>query len=244
EQAADLLRWYRDYMPEAPRDAYAFYAFLKVPPVEAFPAELHTRTMCGLVWCHLGSAEEAEAAFQQARAVHQPAFEHVGPMPFPMLNSLFDVFYPSGLQWYWKGDFYDEIGDEAVALHVEHGERLPTLLSTMHLYPVDGAVHDVDADATAFSYRDALWSGVYVGVDPDPGMRDPITRWTRGYWEALHPHSMGGSYINFLMDEGEERIRATYRGNYDRLAAVKERYDPGNLFHVNQNVRPAHGAAT
>ena len=116
------------------------------------------------------------------------------------------------------------------------------MLSSMHLYPVDGAVHDVGADETAFSYRNAMWSAVYVGVDPDPGMRDPITEWARSYWEDLHPHSMGGAYVNFMMDEGEDRVRATYRGNYDRLAAVKDEVDPDNLFHINQNIRPVSAA--
>ena len=109
----------------------------------------------------------------------------------------------------------------------------------MHLYPIDGRAHAVANDATAFSYRDANWAAVIVGVDPDPANREAITSWTKRYWEALHPHSAGGAYVNFMMDEGQERVQATYRGNYERLAKVKQKYDPGNLFRVNQNIRPA-----
>ena len=238
EDAADVLRWYREWLPAAPRDAYAFFAFLEVPPGPPFPEALHGKTMCGLVWCHTGTRAEVQEALQAARDVRPPAFEAVGEMPVPALNSMFDPLYPPGLQWYWKGDFVKSIPDEAVRRHVEHGPKLPTMHSTMHLYPVDGAVHDVGQNETAFAYRDAVWSTVYVGVDPDPRKREPITAWARDYWEALHGFSMGGSYVNFLMDEGEDRVRATYRGNHERLAAIKAAVDPGNLFSSTQNIRP------
>jgi len=126
-----------------------------------------------------------------------------------------------------------------VQQHAEFGARLPTVKSTMHLYPVDGAAARVANDATAWAYRDARYAQVIVGVDPDPAKAPEITRWTVDYFDALHPHSMGGAYVNFMMDEGQERVEATYRGNYDRLVQVKQRYDPANLFHVNQNIRPA-----
>ena len=108
----------------------------------------------------------------------------------------------------------------------------------MHLYPIDGAAARVAPDATAFAYRDGGWAGIIAGVDPDPANAEPITRWTRDYWAALHPTSAGGAYVNFLMDEGPDRVRASYRGNHDRLAEIKNRYDPHNLFHLNQNIRP------
>ena len=152
---------------------------------------------------------------------------------------MFDGLYVPGLQWYWKADFVKELTDEAIALHVTHGSKLPTLHSTMHLYPVNGAAHRVGKDDTPWAYRDALWSQVIVGVDPDPANKDQITAWARNYWEALHPFGAGGAYINFMMEgEGEEQIRATYRHNYKRLAEIKAKYDPDNFFRVNQNVRP------
>ncbi|MDX1619045.1 MAG: BBE domain-containing protein, partial [Balneolaceae bacterium] len=175
---------------------------------------------------------------QPAREVAEPIFEHVGPMPYPVLQSLFDDLYGPGDQWYWKGDFVKEISDEAIEQHVQFA-KVPTTKSTMHLYPIDGAVHDLDSDETAWAYRDATWSMVIAGVDPDPSNNDKITNWAKSYWEALHAHSEAGAYINFMMEEGEDRVKATYMQNYDRLAEIKAKYDPENFFHVNQNIKPA-----
>jgi len=156
-----------------------------------------------------------------------------------VLNSMFDPLIPPGLQWYWRGDFVNELSDEAIALHVEHGSKIPTPLSTMHLYPIAGAPHRVGKNDTSFSYRDARWSAVYAGIDPDPANKEAISAWAREYWEALHPYSAGGAYVNFMMEEGQDRVRATYRENYDRLVEVKSKYDPNNFFRVNQNIEPA-----
>ena len=172
-------------------------------------------------------------------ALPEPLLHGVGEMPHAALQGAFDDLYPRGEQWYWRADFVKDIPDEAVRLHAEHGARLPTMKSTMHLYPIDGAAHDVGADDTAWSYRDARWATVYAGVDPDPANVDAIRRWSVDYQEALHPYSAGGAYVNMMMDEGRERVRASYRGNYERLAQVKATYDPGNVFHLNQNVEPA-----
>jgi hypothetical protein len=151
---------------------------------------------------------------------------------------MFDPLYPPGLQWYWKADFVNELPDAAVRLHHQHGAQLPTMHSTMHLYPIDGAASRVGKQETAWSYRDAKWAEVIVGVDPDPGNKDRLVEWARAYWDALHPHSAGGAYVNFMMDEGEDRIKATYRDSYEQLAAIKGKYDPDNFFRVNQNIRP------
>ena len=170
----------------------------------------------------------------------EPALDGVGEAPYPVLQSAFDGLYPRGLQWYWRGDFFRTVPDDAVAAHQHFAEALPTMHSTMHLYPIDGAVNRVGADETAWSYRDVTFSQVIVGVDPDPANAAVIERWTKDYWEATHPYSAGGAYVNFMMDdEGQDRVRATYRGNYDRLAAVKATYDPGNVFRANQNIAPA-----
>ncbi len=155
---------------------------------------------------------------------------------------MFDALYPPGHQWYWKGDFVSELSDEAIELHLQYGAALPTPQSTMHLYPIDGAVHDIGPGDTAWRYRDSTWSMVIVGVDPDPANREKITTWARDYWEALHPYSAGGAYANFMMEEGAERVRATYRDNYGRLVDIKTKCDPANLFRMNQNIRPGEAA--
>jgi FAD/FMN-containing dehydrogenase len=152
---------------------------------------------------------------------------------------MFDPLYPPGLQWYWKADFVNELSDDAIQLHIKHGSQLPTPHSTIHLYPIDGAAHQVGRNDTAWSYRDANWAEVIVGVDPDPANRSSIINWARSYWEAVHPYSAGGAYVNFMMEEGAERVKASYRDNYDRLAVIKRKYDPANFFRVNQNIQPA-----
>ena len=238
EHAREVAEWYRDFMRSAGEDMYAFFAFMKVPPGPPFPEPLHTKPACGIVWCYCGPMEQVETAFQPLRRFRKPAFELLGPMPFPALQSMFDPLYPPGLQWYWKGDFFTELSDGAIAEHLKFGANLPSLLSTMHLYPIDGALNRVGTDDTAFSYREAKYSMVIAGIDPDPANASSITKWAKDYWGALHPHSAGGAYVNFMMEEGLERVKATYRGNFDRLAAVKRKYDPDNLFRVNQNVRP------
>jgi hypothetical protein len=163
-------------------------------------------------------------------------------MPYPALNSAFDAIFPPGQQWYWRSDMVRDVPDAAIERHLEFAAQMPSWQSTMHLYPVDGAVHRVPGDATAWAYRDATWDQVIVGVDPDPANAAAMRDWTVDYHEALHEFSLGGGYVNMMMDEGEDRVRASYRGNYDRLTAVKAMYDPGNLFRRNQNIRPASGS--
>jgi FAD/FMN-containing dehydrogenase len=239
ERSDEVLRWYRNFIPQAPDDLNGFFVFLTVPPVAPFPEELHGKTMCGVVWCYTGPLDQAEATFAPIRdRFGIPALDWVGPLPQPALQSMFDPFYPPGQQWYWKADFFSELPDAAVARHVEYGSNLPTPLSTMHLYPIDGAAGRVANDATAWNFRSSKWGQVMVGVSPDPADNERMTTWTRSYWEALHPYSDGGAYVNMMMEEGDERIRASYGDNYDRLAAVKATYDPDNFFHVNQNIRP------
>jgi hypothetical protein len=239
DQAADVMKWYRDFMPSAPRELGGFFAFLTVPPGPPFPEALHLKKMCGILWCYSGIPEAAEVIFKPVRDALPPVLDGVMPLPLPMWQSAFDALYPPGDQWYWRADFVDELSDEAIALHVEHGSAMPTMKSSMHLYPIDGAAAEAANDATPWAYRGTRFAEVIVGVDPDPANAELIKRWTVDYWEALHPYSAGGAYVNFMMDEGQERVQATYRGNYARLAAIKEKYDPDNVFRVNQNIRPA-----
>jgi len=237
ERTPEILAWYHGFIASAPRDLGGFFAFIQVPPVDMFPEALHLEIVCGVVWCWAGAMDEAEAALAPVRAM-EPMLDGVGPMPYPALQSVFDPLYTPGHQWYWRADFMNTMSDEAIALHHEHGKRLPSVLSSMHTYPIDGAVHDVGASETAWAYRDSRYAQVIVGVDPDPALADRLREWTVEYWEALHPHSAGGAYVNFMMDEGQERVMATYGDNYKRLVDVKNRYDPDNVFHVNQNIRP------
>ncbi len=195
--------------------------------------------MCGVVWCYSGDLENAEKVFEPIRSFKKVALDFVGPMPVPVLNSLFDGLMPPGLNWYWKADFVNELGEDSIAVHLKYGAEMPTMLSTMHLYPINGAASRVSNRDTAWNFRGATWAMVIAGIDADPANNSKITRWAKDYWAALHPYSAGGAYVNFMMEEGEDRIKATYGDNYEKLATIKEKYDHGNLFKVNQNIKPA-----
>ena len=236
-----VMRWYRELLPSLPEELSGWIGLLTVPPVPPFPEELWGRKVVGIVWCYTGPHDRADAVLEPVKSFGSPLMVGLQPMPFNVLQSTFDPLYPAGMQWYWRADFFNEISDAAIDVHRKYGELLPTGHSTMHLYPIDGATARVPADATAFAYRDGGWAGIIVGVDPDPASAARITQWTKDYWQELHPTSAGGAYVNFLMEEGQDRVKAAYRGNYDRLVRIKERYDPDNIFHVNQNIQPGSG---
>ena len=239
--AGEIMRWYRDFLPQAPRDLCVFLGLKTVPSCDPFPREIWGRRICALIGCFNGSQSEGEAAMAPVRrALPAPLMDGMAQMPFAELQALFDPLLPEGLQWYWKGDFVDELSDEAIAAHLDHGARSPSELSLMHLYPIDGAVQDVAPGDTAWGARGARWSMVIAGIDPDPARAAELKRWASDYWSALHAFNRhGGAYVNFMMgDEGQKRIRAAYGDNYEALLAVKRKYDPGNLFRVNQNIVP------
>ena len=238
-ETIEVMKWYRELIPSAADDLNGFFAFMTVPPAPPFPEQLHLKKMCGIVWACTAPKEKAEEMFKPIRAFKKPALDLVGLLPQPALQSMFDALYPPGLQWYWRADFVNELSDKAIAEHVRFGQALPSMHSTMHLYPINGAASRVSKHATAWNYRDANWAQVMVGVDPDPANKEKITSWAKRYFDALHPYSAGGAYVNFMMDEGEDRVKATYGENYERLVAIKNKYDPQNLFRVNQNVKPS-----
>jgi FAD/FMN-containing dehydrogenase len=236
--AEKVMRWYRDFQAKAPDDFYVFLGLQSVPGTDPFPQEHWNKRMCVLLVAHNGAG--AEAAVNAIRAeLPKPIIDWAGPIAYPALQSMFDPFYPTGMQWYWKGDFVKSLPDAAIARHVEHATS-GNVFSCMHLYPIDGKVQARQRDETAWSTRDATWSMVIVGVSPEPGDAAAIKAWATDYWQAVHPHNLEGAYPNFMMaDEGEARIRATFGANYPRLVALKQKYDPQNLFQVNHNIRPA-----
>ncbi len=240
ERADEVLRWYREFSPAAPDNLYGFFTFLTVASVAPFPEELWGQKMCGVMWTYTGPLDQAEEVFAPIRAQFgPPALDWVAAISHPALQSMFDGLYPPGDQWYWRADFFEEIPDEAVDIHVRYANALPTWKSTMHLYPIDGVAGRVPKDATAWNYRHAKWGMVIVGVSPDPADNERLIEWTRAYWRELHPTSAGGAYVNMMMEEGNDRVRASYGDHYDRLAQIKRMYDPDNLFRINQNIAPA-----
>jgi FAD binding domain/Berberine and berberine like len=238
EDAERVLKYWQNLILTAPDDLNGWFGFVTIPPVPMFPQEHHLKKMCVITWCYTGDLAKAEEVFRPIREFCPPVMDVAGPIPFPVLNSLFDALYPAGLQWYWKADLFNEISDKAIAIHLKYAAKLPTPHSTMHIYPINGAAHRVGKKDTAWNYRDASFSMVIVGVDPDPANQERLIQWAKDYWMALHPFSAGAAYLNFIMEEGEERVRMAYGENYARLAQIKAAYDPQNLFHVNQNIRP------
>jgi FAD/FMN-containing dehydrogenase len=239
EQTDEILGLYREWMPEQPDDIYAFFALLSVPPAPPFPEELHLRKACALVWCNTAPAERATEAMDTFRSLATPMLDGVAEMPFPALQSAFDPLLPLGTRMYWRGGFVNEVPDAAIAEYKRFGESAPTWVSQTHLYPIDAAASRPAADATAWPGRGARWSQVFVGIDHEPGRDEELRDWAVGFSDALRPYSADAGYVNFMMEEGGDRARAAYGPNYDRLAKIKAKYDPDNVFHVNHNIRPA-----
>ena len=239
EDAPAVMKAYEQFITTAPEEINGFFAFMVVPPVDLFPASLHMRTVCGVVWCSTASQERTAELLKPAESWAKPLLVGVGPMPFPALQSLFDGLFTPGLQWYWKADFVDHLTDEAIALHVKHGSNLPSMFSTMHMYPINGAVHRVGSGDTAFSYRQDEVGGGDRRRGSGSGEQGQDHELGQGLLGRGAPLCGAGAYVNFMMEEGTARVEATYGANYARLQAVKAKYDPGNLFRVNQNIAPA-----
>ncbi len=238
EDAPDVMRAFDAYMADAPRQLGAFFAWQIAPPLPFIPEGRHGDTFCVLVVCWTGPPAQADKVLLPLRDVAKVVAEHVGPMPYPALNSAFDGLVPPGLQHYWKAVFAKELTDEAIAAHTEHGPKVPVVNSTMHVYPINGAVHDVAPDATAFGHRDAKYAAVIAGMWPDPAQNEANIRWVRDYYKALAPHSEEGGYINFAAGDDMDRVRANFGMNYKRLGEIKTKYDPDNVFRSNQNIAP------
>ncbi|PKO14565.1 MAG: oxidoreductase [Chloroflexi bacterium HGW-Chloroflexi-10] len=239
EHASKVMRFWRDLILTGPEELNGWFGFHTVPPVDMFPQEHHLKKMAVITWCYTGDMDQAEQVFKQIREIAPAAMDFAGPIPLPTLQSMFDGLYPPGLQWYWNADYVTDLSDEVIDQHIRYANQLPSVHSTMHLYPINGAARRVGNHETAWSYREANFVQVIVGVDPDPANNQRTIAWSKEYWRTLHPFSAGGAYVNMMMDEGQDRVKAAYRNNYPRLAKVKTKFDPQNLFRVNQNIQPS-----
>jgi FAD/FMN-containing dehydrogenase len=241
KHAQAVMRAYREFLPTAPEELGMFVGLKTVPPTDPFPRDYWSKRACALVSSYNGPAAQGEQLVGKLLArLPAPIFNWMGAMPFKAIQGLFDPFFPKGLQWYWKGDYVKSLSDEAIDTHIAQAAKAPSDFCLMHLYPIDGSVRRVAKDATPWSARDASWSMVIAAIDPDPKQADALKSWGRGYWKAVHPFNLEGAYVNFMMDdEADGRVQATYGPNYSKLAAVKQKYDPKNLFRINQNIKPA-----
>ena len=237
EDAAAVMRWYREFLTGAPEDFGIWLALQQVPPGEPFPREHWSKPVCLLVICHTGKNAEADVNAIRA-ALPKPLFDWCGPIPYPALQQLFDPLVPPGMQWYWKGDFVETLPDAAIEAHIANARKLPNASSLMHLYAIDGAVRRKGPPDSAWNNRSATWSLVICGVDPDPAQAQTITRWAKDYWNDVHPYSLAGGYPNFMMADEGARLQATFGDNYPKLQAIKAKYDPTNILRVNHNIQP------
>jgi hypothetical protein len=240
KDAKAVMKTYRDFIGSAPKELGLFVGLKTVPPADPFPNEHWNKRACALIGAFNGPIETGQKVMGSLlEKLPPPLFNWMSEMPWPAINSLFDPFFPKGLQWYWKGDFVSTLSDEAIDVHIANAVRAPTPFCLMHLYPLDGAPHRVAKDATPWSARDASWSMVVIGISPDPSDAAALRAWGRTYWSAIHPYNQPGAYVNFLdADEAADRVELSYGENYRRLATIKAKYDPGNLFQVNQNIKP------
>jgi hypothetical protein len=239
--AREIMRAYRDFLPKAPEELGIFVGLKTVPSMEPFPREAWGKRACALISSFNGSETDGKKTLAPLLdRLPSPFFDWMGVMPFPAIQSMFDPIFPKGLQWYWKGDFVKDLPDEAIDVHIAEAAKAPSEISLMHLYPIDGAAMRVAKDETPWGGRNATFSMAIAAVDPRPSQAEKLKSWGRAYWNAVHKFNPGGGYVNFMdADEGEARVKASYGEHYERLAAIKRKYDPANLFRVNQNIRPA-----
>ena len=238
--ARKVMATYREFIASAPEELGLFVGLKTVPPTDPFPQEHWNKRACALIGAFNGPVAEGQKLMTSLlEKLPAPLFNWMGEMPWPAINGLFDPFFPKGLQWYWKGDFVKTLTDEAIDVHIANALKAPTPFCLMHLYPIDGAVRRVAKDGTPWAARDASWSMVIAGISPDAKDAAALRAWGRGYWESIHPFNLEGAYVNFMdADENDNRVQLSYGDNYRRLSAIKAKYDPANLFRVNQNIKP------
>lgn len=235
----DILRGYRNLMIDAPEELGVLLVLTLGLPVPFLPEKWHGRPMAAVLTCWSGPAGQDEAVRGRLSRLGPIAGQYLERMPYPVINTLFDELLPAGLYHYWKGNFITRIADGAIDVHLEYAARIPSLQTATILFPLDGAAHRVAPDETAFAYRDAAFATALGPSWPDPVDSDQNIAWGRAYYEALRPYSEEGGYVNFMSGDDQDRVRANYRQHYKRLAEIKTKYDPTNLFQLNQNIKPA-----
>ncbi len=238
EAAGEVLRAYRSLMAEAPDELICYPFFIPLPEAPVFPAELHGETVLALVPAYMGPVPEGEEALRPFRELGDPVFDGVAPQPYTQVQRSFDDGVPKGQRWYTKAHFLEGLPDEAIETILSHVEELPGALSMVYLEPMGGAIGRVDPDATAFPHREAPYGFHILTGWQDPGADDRIMEWSRGFHEAMTPFATGGAYVNLVGEDEADGARRAYVGNLDRLATVKEAWDPDNLFRMNHNLAP------
>ncbi len=240
EQANEVLRFYRDFIAAAPDELGGGCAFVTAPPEPFVPEPVQGSQVLAVVVSYVGPIEDGEEAIRPLKEALPPALDMVQPMPYTALQSMIDPGNPSGMQNYWKAGFLAEFPDEAVDAFVEYSRKVTSPLTSVLLFPMGGAVARVDDDATPLGLRDAAYNYHAISMWADPVDPEKHMRWAREIYEAMQPWTTERTYLNFIGDEGEERVRTAYEPEkFRRLVALKDKYDPDNLFRLNQNILPS-----
>jgi FAD/FMN-containing dehydrogenase len=239
ERITEVLAFFRDWAPDLPDEVGTTLFVLTAPDTPQIPAELRGRTAVTIAVCHSSPGDSAGRVLSPVRAFGPPAADLICAQPYPELQAMLDASNPPQHQCYWKAEYLGELTDEAIAAIAEHSARKPAGLSKVLLTRLGGAASRIPEDATAFSHRGAPYVININGMGPDPAELDGLAIWAREMWDAVQPFSFGGTYVNFLGDEGQDRVRAAYGDEkFARLVKLKRKYDPTNFFRLNQNIAP------
>jgi FAD/FMN-containing dehydrogenase len=240
DEAEPVIRAWRDFMVTAPDEVNSLVVLWSVPDDEHFPPELRKKPVVVIGTVYVGPVEEGERLLQPLRELATPLLDLSGPIPYTALQTAFDPFFPKGLLYYWKSLYVDNLSDEAIATMVSLARARPSYMSDLNVWHLGGAMSRVASDATAYGRRNAPYLVTAEATWDDPQTTGENITWARESLAAMQPYSQGGSYLNFpgFGEEKEAMLRASYGPNYDRLAALKARYDPGNLFRMNLNIQP------
>ena len=240
EDAREFLRYYRDFIVDAP-DELTVVPLLRLAPAAPFlPKEVHGKPVVGVIVLYTGTIEEGESLIAPLRQYGTPLVDGIGPKPFRALQSMLDVSAQPGWNYYVKSEFLPALSDDIIDTLVEHASRITSPLSVIAGFHLGGAISRVDENATAYSHRDAAYSLIFNTAWIDPDESEKHIQWTRAFWKAIQPFSIGGAYVNFQsQDEGEDRVKTTYgTAKLERLSALKQKYDPTNFFRLNRNIKP------
>lgn len=229
QNAKEVLRFYRDFTANAPDEVSCYCGLLTGPD---------GNLAAGLLAAYIGPIDQGESVLRPARDFGSPVLDAVGPMSYSDLNMMLDAANQPGFHNYWKSDFLRELNDEAIETLVDYTARVPSPMSQVVLEHVHGAVQRVNADDAAFSQRDGQYNFGIYSIWADSADSGKNIEWTRDFSAAMQPFTTGSVYLNYIGDEGEERIRGAYGANYARLVSLKNKYDPTNFFHLNQNIKP------
>ncbi|HEU4758975.1 MAG TPA: FAD-binding oxidoreductase [Dehalococcoidia bacterium] len=234
-----FLRAYRDFLEGAPDDVGGAAALITAPPEPFVPAAVQGQPVMGVIVCYTGKPEEGERAMKPLLDLN-PVLRMVAPIPYVAVQQLLVPANPPGMQQYWKAEMYPALPDEAIDVLIEKATPPLSPLTTIIVQPLGGQVHRVPDDATAMGWRaSANWALHILGAWEDPAQNDAQIAWVRSVADAMHPWAQKGTYLNYLMDEGEQRVKDSFGAHYARLVELKNRYDPTNFFRLNQNIKPS-----